>query len=526
MLKSDPTTTAMPTLSKSKLIAYRQCPKRLWLEIHRPDLREISAQTEAAFQRGYQVGDIARRIYDPKEKGALINAQVEGYEAAFARTAKLLEESRQPVFEAGFKAEGALAFADLMLPESDDGRPVWRMVEVKSSASVKDYHRDDIAVQTFVAQAAGVPLKSVALAHIDTSWVYPGEEDYRGLLKEADLTAEAFARTEEVRGWITDAQRIVALPDEPDVAVGPQCHDPFDCPFFGYCTRNKPQPEFPIDWLPRFPAARREQLAEQGIDDLRGVPNDVLNDIQNRVKEHTLAGTVFFDAAGAAADLATHGLPAYFLDFESINLAVPVWKGTRPYEQIVFQFSVHSVDASWQLSQTAFLDLSGRDPSESLARGLIASCGKSGPVFVYHAGFETARIRELANRFSKLAKRLLAINERVVDLLPIARSRYYHPDQQGSWSIKAVLPATVPELSYNALEGVQDGGTAMEAFTEAIHPDTSAERKSEIESQLLAYCRLDTFAMVRLWQFFNGREEPALKDKAALHQSSTPGIDG
>lgn len=516
----------MPTLSKSKLIAYRQCPKRLWLEIHRPDLREISAQTEAAFQRGYQVGDIARRIYDPKEKGALINAQVEGYEAAFARTAKLLEESRQPVFEAGFKAEGALAFADLMLPESDDGRPVWRMVEVKSSASVKDYHRDDIAVQTFVAQAAGVPLKSVALAHIDTSWVYPGEEDYRGLLKEADLTAEAFARTEEVRGWITDAQRIVALPDEPDVAVGPQCHDPFDCPFFGYCTRNKPQPEFPIDWLPRFPAARREQLAEQGIDDLRGVPNDVLNDIQNRVKEHTLAGTVFFDAAGAAADLATHGLPAYFLDFESINLAVPVWKGTRPYEQIVFQFSVHSVDASWQLSQTAFLDLSGRDPSESLARGLIASCGKSGPVFVYHAGFETARIRELANRFSKLAKRLLAINERVVDLLPIARSRYYHPDQQGSWSIKAVLPATVPELSYNALEGVQDGGTAMEAFTEAIHPDTSAERKSEIESQLLAYCRLDTFAMVRLWQFFNGREEPALKDKAALHQSSTPGIDG
>ena len=502
----------MPTLSKSKLIAYRQCPKRLWLEIHRPDLREISAQTEAAFQRGYQVGDIARRIYDPKEKGALINAQVEGYEAAFARTAQLLADARHPVFEAGFKADGALAFADAMLPESDDGRPVWRMVEVKSSASVKDYHRDDIAVQTFVAQAAGVPLKSVALAHIDTSWVYPGEEDYRGLLKEADLTAEAFARTEEVRGWIAEAQKIVALPDEPDVAVGPQCHDPFDCPFFGYCTRNKPQPEFPIDWLPRFPAARREQLAEQGIDDLRGVPDDVLNDIQTRVKKHTLAGTVFFDTGGAAEDLAPHGFPAYFLDFETINFAVPVWKGTRPYQQIIFQFSVHGLDASGQLSQTAFLDLSGRDPSESLARGLIASCGKSGPVFVYHAGFETARIRELANRYPELAEPLLAINERVVDLLPIARSRYYHPDQQGSWSIKAVLPAAVPELSYDALEGVQDGGTAMEAFTEAIQPGTTAERKSEIERQLLAYCRLDTYAMVRIWQFFSGRNEAALQD--------------
>jgi hypothetical protein len=387
------------------------------------------------------------------------------------------------------------------------------MVEVKSSASVKDYHRDDIAVQTFVAQAAGVPLKSVALAHIDTSWVYPGEEDYRGLLKEADLTAEAFARTEEVRGWIADAQRIVALPDEPDVAVGPQCHAPFDCPFFGYCTRNKPQPEFPIDWLPRFSAVRREALAEQGIDDLRGVPDEVLNDLQARVKEHTLAGTVFFDAAGAAEDLAPHGLPAYFLDFETINFAVPVWKGTRPYEQIVFQFSVHSLDPSGRLSHAAFLDVSGADPSEPLARALIAACGETGPVFVYCAGFETARIRELADRYPELAEPLLAINERVVDLLPIARSRYYHPNQQGSWSIKAVLPAAVPELSYDALEGVQDGGTAMEAFTEAIHPDTGEERKSEIEQQLLAYCRLDTFAMVRLWQFFSGRNEAALQDQ-------------
>ena len=192
----------MHPLSKSKLIAYRQCPKRLWLEVHRHDLREDSAATQARFQTGYQVNDVARRVYDPEEKGALINVETEGYEGAFARTAKLLADSRQPVFEAGFKAEGALAFADMMLPESDKGQPAWRMVEVKSSASVKDYHHDDLAVQTFVAQAAGVPLKSVALAHIDTSWVYPGDEDYRGLLTEKDLTAETFARTEEVRGWI------------------------------------------------------------------------------------------------------------------------------------------------------------------------------------------------------------------------------------------------------------------------------------------------------------------------------------
>ena len=495
----------MRHLSKSKLIAYRQCPKRLWLEVHRSDLREESAGTEARFQTGYQVNEIARRLYDPEGTGALINVETEGYEGAFARTAQLLADSRQPVFEAGFQADGALAFADALLPEPDKGQPAWRMVEFKSSASVKDYHHDDLAVQTFVAQAAGVPLKSVALAHIDTSWVYPGEEDYRGLLKETDLTAEAFARTEEVRGWIADAQRIVAQPDEPSVKVGPHCHAPFDCGFCNYCNKDLPQPEFPIAWLPRLSPSKREHLAELGVDDLRGVPDEMLSDIQSRVKEHTLARTVFFDAARAAADLAPHGFPAYFLDFESIFFAVPIWKGTRPYQQITFQFSLHTLAESGQLTHTAFLDLSGDDPSEPFAQALIAACGESGPVYVYNAAFETTRIRELAARYPDLAEPLLAINARVVDLLPIARNRYYHPSQQKSWSLKAVLPAAVPELSHDQLDGVQDAGAAVDSFSEAIQPGTTAGRKSEIEQQLLAYCRLDTFAMVRLWQFFRGR---------------------
>ena len=273
-------------------------PKRLWLEVNRHDLREDSAETEARFATGYQVGDIARRIYDPEGKGALIDVEAEGYEAAFALTAQLLADSRQPVFEAGFKANGALAFTDAMLPDSENGQPGWRMVEVKASTSVKDYHHDDIAVQAFVARAAGVPLKSVALAHIDNTWVYPGDGDYRGLLAENDLTAEAFARTEEVKGWIAEAQRIADQPSEPEVAVGPHCYDPFECGFCNYCHPDVPQPEFPLDCLPRFSAAKWEQLAEQGIDDLRGVPDEMLSDIQARVKEHTLARTVFFDAAG------------------------------------------------------------------------------------------------------------------------------------------------------------------------------------------------------------------------------------
>ena len=496
----------MRNFSKSKLLALRQCPKRLWLEVHRPDLREDSDATQASFQIGHQVGDIAHQIYDPDNLGALIDVQSEGFPRAFERTTELLG-TLQPIFEAGFCAGGALAFADVMLPNQVDGKQVWRMVEVKSSTSVKDYHRDDVAVQAFVARSAGVALQSIALAHIDNSWTYPGHGDYRGLLKEVDLTEEAFARTEEVKSWIAQAKHTVASPTEPLIEPSAQCDAPFDCGFYDYCSRDEVKPEFPLHWLPRFGAARGQALAELGVDDLSHVPDDELNAKQQRVKEHTLANTVYFDAEGAAADLAGHGFPAYFLDFETIQFAVPIWPGTRPYRQNTFQFSLHILGESGQLDHTEFLDISGGDPCAPFAHHLLAVCGTSGPVYVYNAGFETARIRELAQRHPHLSEALLAINERVVDLLPIARERYYHPSQQGSWSIKKVLPAMVPELRYDALDGVQDGGMAMEAFLEAIHPDTASERKNQIEQQLLAYCKLDTYAMVRLWQVFAGRTD-------------------
>jgi hypothetical protein len=230
----------------------------------------------------------------------------------------------------------------------------------------------------------------------------------------------------------------------------------------------------------------------------------LLNDKQQRVKAVTLSGKPYFDQHAAAAELSTHKLPAYFLDFETIQFAVPIWKGTRPYQQIPFQFSVHRLSRTGKLEQQAFLDLSGADPSKAFAEALIAACGHRGPIFVYNAGFETARIRELSERFPRLAQPLLALNGRVVDLLPVARDHYYHPSQQGSWSIKAVLPALCQDLRYGDLDGVQNGGMAMDAFLEALTPQTSKTRKAEIEQQLLAYCALDTYAMVRLWSVFSG----------------------
>lgn len=495
----------MRTLSKSKLLAYRQCSKRLWLEVHHPELRSDSSATQASFNVGHQVGDIARQLYDPNATGELIEFQTEGFEAAFVRTQSLLK-SCQPIFEASFRIEGSLALADVMLPQDANGKISWRMVEVKSSTSVKSYHRDDAAVQAYVAKSAGVELSGIALAHIDSGWVYPGNGDYQGLLRENDLTEEAFARADEVKGWINDAQVIVASNDEPVVSTGEQCGSPYECGFLKHCRSSEPQATQPVNWLPgRFSNRLAEYIDAHSVIELSEVPDNLLSKQQLRVKAVTLSGQTYFDQEATVRVLAEYELPAYFMDFETIQFTVPIWEGTRPYQQIPFQFSVHKLASLSALEQSAFLDLSGNDPSLGFAEALIEACGTVGPIFVYNAGFETARIRELVKRFPDMSVALLALNERVVDLLPVARQHYYHPSQHGSWSIKKVLPALCPDLNYSDLEGVQDGGMAQTAFLEAISLEANSLRKAELEKQLLAYCALDTYAMVRLWSVFTNQ---------------------
>lgn len=496
--------TMAKTLSKSKLVAYLQCPKRLWLELHRPECAMVSAASEAIFRTGHQVGEVARKVYDPVGNGRLVDLQSEGVQSALRTTAALLME-RRPIFEAGFSANGGLAFSDVLLPD-ESATDAWRMVEVKASTSVKDYQRNDVAIQSYIARSSGLNLKSVSIAHIDSGWIYPGAGDYQGLLREEDLTAEATARQEEVRTWVVEAQAVAARESAPERTPGPHCRAPFECSFLEHCRKERPQAEFPVEWLPRIQTnALKSFIEENDAQDMREVPQELLSELQLRVRNCTVSGTVYFDAEGARQDLATHAPPAIFMDFETISFGVPIWKGTRPFQQIPFQFSVHQLSAEGVLTQCSFLDLSGDDPSRTFSERLIAACGSAGPVFVYNAGFEAARLSELEARFPDLQIELQGIRLRIVDLLPVAMRRYYHPSQQGSWSIKKVLPALVPSLSYGDLEGVSDGGMAQQAYLEAIHQETTVSRRNEISDQLIAYCKLDTLAMVRVWEVFSGR---------------------
>lgn len=503
------------SLSKSKIVAYRQCPKRLWLEVHQPELREDSSATEATFRRGYQIGDLAQELYDDGN-GELVDLDKLSFGEAFELSAELLQKN-QIIFEAGLQAGGGLAFADVMLPLNKKGKPKWKMIEVKSSTSVKDYYRDDVAMQCYVAKEMGVDIKKVALAHVDSSWVYPGDGKYDGLLTEADLTEEALSRYDEAKQWVEDAHHICRQKSAPQIDIGNHCSQPFDCGFYHFCSKDLPEVEHPASWLPDVRSKKlKELIYEDGVMALEEIPDDLLNDKQLRVKQSTLNNETYFDEQAAKEALSPQAYPAYFLDFETANFVIPIWAGTRPYQQVPFQFSLHVLDQSHQLTHVEFLEISGNNPCKNFAEALITYCGKKGPIYVYNRGFEGRIVRELSEMFPKLSKQLIAITARFVDLLPVARNNFYHPSQKGSWSIKSVLPA-VGGPDYSDLDGIQDGGSASEEYVWSIKGECSEEEKQKIRDQLLKYCELDTEGMIWVWEKFSGQKiNKAIKEKISV----------
>jgi hypothetical protein len=261
-----------------------------------------------------------------------------------------------------------------------------------------------------------------------------------------------------------------------------------------HCSANGP--EYPLSILGRH-RTLRDTLIAQGYRDLRDIPEEAIGDGRPRqLWEATLAGRVSVDTA-AATLLRGLGYPRYYLDFETIQFAVPIWAGTRPYEQLPFQWACTVEHENGSIEHREFLDISGAAPMRACAEALIAALGTEGPVFAY-TGFEARIIGEAAARYSDLAPQLYAIIGRIVDLHELARSYYYHPTQKGSWSLKAVVPTIAPELDYGALSDVADGTSAQLAYFEIIDPATPEQRKRELIDALRVYCRRDTEAMVRL----------------------------
>lgn len=480
-------------LSKSKLLSGAQCAKRLYLEINRPELSEVSAAIEQRFAAGHRVGEVARTRWPD---GILIKHDVELREALRETQKVLVDKAVPAVFESTFEAGGVLVRNDI-LERTSKGM---RLVEVKASTSVKDYHYLDVAIQVWVLRQAGIDLTHIELAHINSDFVYPGNEDYSGLFTFVDVRKEVEGRLNDIPELVDRLRTVLADSDEPNIAIGPQCHNPFDCPFLNHCT--PPQPDFPVSLLPRGGNVAKALLAD-GYHDLREVPpGRLFNPTHERVRRVTQSGKPEL-LPGARCIIEKLPYPRYFMDFETVQFAVPIWKDSCPYEKLPFQWSCEIETADGSVRHTEFLDTEGHAPMEEFCRALLECIGPEGTIFVYNASFEKSVLHSLAQRFPKYAKSLTAMTERIVDLLPLTREHYYHPALQGSWSLKAVLPAIAPHLSYENLGEVQDAGAAPAAYMEIIDKATPDARRESLITDLRRYCERDTLAMVEIVKFIS-----------------------
>lgn len=483
---------AVRNLSKSKIIAGLQCPKRLYLEVHHPDLAEVSEESERKFEIGHQVGEVATHQFP----GGVMIEFDDGLSHALKETRKILSESPDiPVYEATFSKGGVLVRADIFLKEKTG----YRLVEVKASTSVKDYYLNDVAIQAWTVTEAGYPLDRMELAHIDNTFVYQGDGDYEGLFRYEDVKERALPLVDSVPKWVDEFKQVLQG-DMPEIGIGSHCHDPFDCEFIGYCSPED-CPEYPVSILPRG-GKIIDELIEEGIEDVRDIPDGRLsNQNHERVRRVTVSGVPEI-APEIRAFMKGLSYPRYYIDFETAQFAVPIWVGTRPYEQLPVQWSCHVENETGELEHREFLDISGNAPMKDFAESLIAAVGEQGAIIVY-SSYEKTILRKLAEMHPEHSQEIERIIERLVDLLSVVRNHYYHPQMMGSWSIKAVLPTVAPDLNYSELEEIAEGGAAQVAYLEAIDPETTDERRNEIKDRLLEYCKLDTFALVKMVQYFS-----------------------
>lgn len=484
-------------LSKSKLLSWLQCPKKLWLEVHKPQVATASLEHQHLFAIGHSVGEVAQRLHP---EGVLIRSQ-DDLSAALAETQHHIEAGTKILFEPTFQRDGLLVRVDILSKREG----AYDMREVKASASVQDYHLSDVAIQAWVLEGAGIPLRSVMVQHVDTSFTYPGRGEYAGLFRFKDVGSEIRPVSKEVSKWLTGAQQTLAS-SEPERRTGRHCSTPFECANFAYCSGQEgPSPEYPLGVLP-YAAKLLPKLVEEGYRDVRDIPEGRLsNEVQERVRRVTSSGIPEL-ATEAASFLTRLPYPRYYFDFETIGFAVPVWAGTRPYQQIPFQWSCHIEGPDGALEHRAYLNLTGSNPVRDLASTMVKALGTTGPILAYAAGFEKGCIEDLARMVPDLGPELLSTKERFVDLLELTRKSYYHPQMRGSWSLKAVLPTIAPELDYANLGLVRHGGDAQQSYLEAISDRVTPERRVELQGALEKYCERDTLALVRLSRFLEGRE--------------------
>ncbi len=491
LILPEPVARSSHRLSKSRYLSGLQCHKRLYLEIHAPALAtKPDAATQAILDMGTDVGELARQRFPG---GRLVTAGYRQSQEALAQTADLLQDPTLPaIFEGAFQFNQVLVRVDVLqrVGVNELGQPTWRLVEVKSSTKLKATHLDDLTIQSYVLEGIGLALVDICLMHVNTQYVFDGRElDVAQLFTVRSLSETVRQRLAEVPSRLAAMHGMLGEMSAPPVTPDEHCQSPYECPFWAHCTQEKPP-----RWIYHLPGSSKTVtlLRELGVETIDEIPAHIdLTPVQRRVKDNRE-----WIGPGLRSALSGIRYPVHHLDFETFMPAVPKFVATRPYQVIPTQWSNHIEQSDGTLSHAEYLCRDSRDPREELTVSLLASLGQEGSICVY-SSYERSILERLAEDFPLFRKDLKNVIARLWDLHVVIRDHYYHPAFDGSYSIKAVLPAVVPSLSYGGLV-IRDGGVAACEYARMIFAVSDWIEKAQIGEALLRYCERDTLAMVEL----------------------------
>lgn len=490
--------SATHILSKSTFVRGCKCLKSLYLYKFHYDLRdEVSRQQQSLFDQGHEVGIVARSLF-PGGKDATVTPAYD-YSASVKRTQQILQSGCKTVYEAGFIFNNIYAAVDILVVRKNG----WHLYEVKSSTSVKEYHILDAALQYYILKNLGYPVKQVSIVCINNQYERHGEIEPGKLFNIHDITSQVIEYQDHVEDRLEVMQQMLKTGVEPACGLGRQCDEFYPCDFHGHCWKKFTDAEYPVTAISKI-SDKLWELVNKNIYCQSQIPDDLyfrLTPFQRQQISCTLEQTSsqpnITEVRKFLKDISG---PVSFLDFETIATAIPLFDDTRPYQQVPFQFSLHCSNGSGEYRHYEYLGDGKTDPRPGLIRQLLASLPTKGSVLVYYMPFEKSRLQELAESFPQYRRQLNAICERLVDLIIPFRNRdVYHYKMNGSASIKSVLPALFPELDYSKLN-ISDGGMASLAYLN-LSCLTDKKQIALIRENLLEYCKMDTHAMVKLYEY-------------------------
>lgn len=478
-------------LSKSKFVAGCQCSKRLYLQVHEPGLAaKADAASDAIIEQGREVELLARKMFTGG-----VEVQSATLDQAIRATREIIGNRDVPaIFEGAFEHNGVLVRVDVLHRRKDER---WRLIEVKSTTEVKDHHLEDVAIQHWVVTRSGIDLAASCLAHVNREYTYDGGAiDAHRFFRIGNLTRRVQKLQPKLPSQLRSQFRILKMPEAPRIPAGPQCSHPITCEFFDHC--NFPLPDDHILKLPRIHASEVAKLAALGVQSIHDIPeNYPLTERLRRACTSVQMGKPWYSPE-IEEELSRLKYPLYFADFETVNPALPRFAGMRPYDQIPFQWSVHMQPQQGAAPEHfEFLATDSSDPRKAFISRLCDVIGDGGSIVVYSQQFERQRLLDLASWLPEFSGRIKKIQQRLWDLLPVVRDHVYHPAFAGSYSLKSVLPALVPEMTYEGM-AVADGLAAGLAWRTLVRGVLDRDEQSRIMKALLDYCSKDTLGMVGL----------------------------